>query len=98
LIYNLETRMLFDLPYWDINGTPKIFPRTFEKLLQLKENGDLIDAEFNIICRTQAYPVLEVPLVSVTRRGGKSTTNLGSAVKMYLGAFLLWQRIRKGNK
>ncbi|MEZ4489179.1 MAG: hypothetical protein R3F51_16465 [Cyanobacteriota/Melainabacteria group bacterium] len=24
--YNLEARALFDLPVWDINGTPKIFP------------------------------------------------------------------------
>ena len=26
LLYNLECRYLFDLAYWDINGTPKVFP------------------------------------------------------------------------
>ena len=27
LLYNLECRALFDLANWDINGTPKVFPR-----------------------------------------------------------------------
>ena len=29
LLYNLECRALFDLSFWDINGTPKVFPRSF---------------------------------------------------------------------
>src|SRR5262249_42239676 len=47
LIYNLECRALFDLSVWDINGTPKVFPRTFSKLLELRRDDDLIDVEFN---------------------------------------------------
>jgi glycosyltransferase involved in cell wall biosynthesis len=98
VIYNLLLRMFFDLPYWDINGTPKIFPKTFDKLLKLKENGDLIDAEFNIICRQESYPVLEVPVVSGKRRGGKSTTSYQSAIVMYWGALDLWLKARKKNQ
>lgn len=56
LIYNLELRFLFDLAYWDVNGTPKVFPRSFKKLMELDENGDLIDAEFNVLCRQSDYP------------------------------------------
>jgi glycosyltransferase involved in cell wall biosynthesis len=93
LLYNIQIRALFDLACWDINGTPKIFHRSHEKLLQLQEEGDLIDAEFNVICRQQDYPILEVPVVSVIRRGGKSTTNYGSAIRMYWGALRLWKRI-----
>src|SRR5262249_19263372 len=44
LLYNIECRALFDLNVWDINGTPKVFPRGFDKLLALKSDGDLIDA------------------------------------------------------
>ena len=33
LLYNLECRALFDLPYWDINGTPKVFGRHFIPLI-----------------------------------------------------------------
>jgi glycosyltransferase involved in cell wall biosynthesis len=95
LLYNLECRALFDLPTWDINGTPKVFPRSFEKLMDLERDDDLIDAEFNAICRREDYPVIEVPVLSTKRHGGKSTTNLRSAVKMYWGAYELWQKMRQ---
>ena len=62
LLYNLECRALFDLSYWDINGTPKVFPRQFERLLGLSEESDLIDAEFNVVCRRYNYPMVEVPI------------------------------------
>ncbi len=96
LLYNLECRALFDLSYWDINGTPKVFPRGFDKLLSLTRDDDLIDAEFNIICRREGYQVLEVPIFSYLRHGGKSMTNYRSAIKMYWGAIQLWRNIRKG--
>jgi glycosyltransferase involved in cell wall biosynthesis len=95
LLYNLECRALFDLSVWDINGTPKVFPRNFEKLLHLSREDDLIDAEFNMICRREGYPVIEVPVFSTRRHSGKSTTNYGSAVKMYAGAYDLWKQEQK---
>jgi glycosyltransferase involved in cell wall biosynthesis len=98
LIYNLECRALFDLSYWDINGTPKVFPRAFDKLMALSREDDLIDAEFNAICRRENYPVLEVPVFSHRRHGGKSTTNYGSAVRMYWGAYKMWRAMEKGRK
>jgi glycosyltransferase involved in cell wall biosynthesis len=91
LLYNLECRALFDFPYWDVNGTPKVFPRAFDKLLLLTRTDDLIDAEFNMICRRENYPMLEVPIFSVRRHSGRSTTNYRSALRMYLGAYQLWR-------
>ena len=98
LIYNLECRALFDLSYWDINGTPKIFPRAFDKLLQLKREDDLIDAEFNLICRREGYPMIEVPTLSFRRHGGKSTTNYRSAIRLYRGVFQMWREERAKNR
>jgi glycosyltransferase involved in cell wall biosynthesis len=95
LLYNLECRAFFDLPTWDINGTPKIFPRKFTKLLNLTRDDDLIDAEFNAICRRENYPMLEVPVLSTKRHSGKSTTNYNSAFKMYWGAYELWRSMRQ---
>jgi glycosyltransferase involved in cell wall biosynthesis len=89
LLYNLECRALFDLPYWDINGTPKVFPRRLSRLLQLQRDDDLIDLEFNVICRTEGYPVIEVPTLSTSRRSGRSTTNWVSALRLYAGAMRL---------
>lgn len=91
LFYNLECRALFDLSCWDINGTPKVFPRAFGDLLALNCENDLIDAEFNVVCRRKNYPIIEVPIFSSRRHSGKSTTNYFSAVKMYVGAYRLWR-------
>lgn len=95
LLYNLECRMLFDLSAWDINGTPKVFPRAYTKLWNLTRDDDLIDAEFNIICRREGYPMLEVPVFSTRRHGGSSTTNYRSAIKMYWGILRLWLALRR---
>ncbi|MCC6801970.1 MAG: glycosyltransferase [Anaerolineae bacterium] len=95
LLYNIECRTLFDLAYWDINGTPKVFPRSFSKLIALTSDDDLIDLEFNVICRRENYPMLEVPIYSTRRHGGKSTTRYKSAFGMYVGAYRLWQRFRQ---
>lgn len=94
LLYNVECRTLFDLPNWDVNGTPKVFPRRFEKLLRLTRDDDLIDAEFSLICRRERYPMVEVPVFSHRRHGGRSTTNWRSAVRMYWGALELWRGSR----
>jgi glycosyltransferase involved in cell wall biosynthesis len=95
LLYNLECRALFDLAVWDVNGTPKVFPRSFAKLTELTRDDDLIDAEFVALCRREGYPVLEVPIFSTRRRSGESTTGYASAVKMYLGAWNLHHEMMK---
>jgi len=94
LIYNLECRALFDLPNWDINGTPKVFPRKLQGLLSLTQDGDLIDLEFHAVCRRERYSMLEVPILSVRRHGGRSTTNLASAARLYVGALRLAKAMR----
>ena len=92
LLYNLECRVLFDLAVFDVNATPKVFPRSFGRLLELQRDDDLIDVEFNVVCRHENYPMLEVPVFSTRRHGGYSTTHLGSALRMYLGVFEMRRR------
>ena len=97
LIYNLECRALFDLSNFDINGTPKVFPRSASHLLALRSMDDLIDAEFLATCRDEGYLILEVPIVVTKRHGGVSTTTARSAVRMYVGALSLRRRMRRGS-
>lgn len=97
LLYNLECRALFDLSVWDVNGTPKVFPRSFDRLLALERDDDLIDAEFVAVCREADYPVIEVPILATVRYGGRSTTGYGSAARMYAGALRLWRERRAGD-
>ncbi|HJS72682.1 MAG TPA: hypothetical protein VJ921_00235, partial [Vicinamibacteria bacterium] len=96
LLFNLECRALFDLSYWDINGTPKVFPRSLEKLLALSRKDDLVDLEFHVVCRDEGYRVLEVPIFSNVRHGGRSTTNHRSALALYWGAIAMWRAPRPG--
>jgi glycosyltransferase involved in cell wall biosynthesis len=94
LLYNLECRALFDLPTWDINGTPKVFPRALSRLMELERDDDLIDVEFAMVCRREGYPVVEVPILATVRHGGRSTTNYRSALRMYRGALELRRTAR----
>jgi glycosyltransferase involved in cell wall biosynthesis len=89
LLYNLECRVLHDLAVWDVNGTPKVFPRSCEALLALRRDDDLIDLEFNLVCRDMGYPVVEVPILATVRHGGRSTTNWRAGWRMYRGAWEL---------
>lgn len=94
VIYNLECRYLYGLPVWDVNGTPKVFSREAYELFNLREDGDLIDVEFILNCKTNGIQIIEVPIVSAVRHGGESTTNFISAFKMYWGAVKMFRQFR----
>jgi glycosyltransferase involved in cell wall biosynthesis len=88
LLYGLECRLLFNLPNRDINGTPKVFPRHFDKLLALTCDDYLIDLEFMAVCRREGYPIMEVPIFRSNRRyGGMSTTTVRVALRLYWDAY-----------
>jgi glycosyltransferase involved in cell wall biosynthesis len=90
-LFNWESRVLFQLASSDVNGTPKFFPRNFNHLLNLSRDDDLIDLEFLRVCRDQGYPVLEVPILAGARHGGESTTRIGTALRLYTGAYSMWR-------
>jgi len=95
LIFNLQCRSLFDLSNFDVNGTPKVFPGSASKLLELRREDDLIDAEFLAVCRQEGYLILEVPVIVTKRHAPGSTTNLTSALKLYWGAIHLRNQMRR---
>lgn len=86
-IYNLECRRLFDLATWDIDGTPKFFPRSFHHLFTIESEAELYDLELLRRCRYAGYPVVEIPVFNTERFGGRSTTTYRSAVRMLWGAY-----------
>jgi glycosyltransferase involved in cell wall biosynthesis len=94
-LFNLECRLLLGSPSWDVNGTPKVFPRHFQELLRLKSDGDLLDAEFLFRCHLAKYPVLEFSIFRSKRHGGRSTTNFRTARGLYLGALQMFLRRRE---
>jgi hypothetical protein len=85
LLFNLECRLVLQVPAWDINGTPKIFPRSFGRLLELKRDDELIDAEFALVCERAGYPVIEVPVDATMHPGvtARDRQNYLTAMTMY---------------
>jgi glycosyltransferase involved in cell wall biosynthesis len=86
-LYNFECRRLFDLATWDVDGTPKFFPRSFHHLFQIESEAELFDLELLRRCRYAGYPVVEIPVFSTERFGGRSTTTYRSAIRMLSGAY-----------
>jgi glycosyltransferase involved in cell wall biosynthesis len=87
VLYNFECRRLFDLATWDIDGTPKFFPRRYHHLMQLSSDAELYDLEWMRACRYAGYPLVEIPIYPTERFGGRSTTSYKSAVRMLVGAY-----------
>lgn len=92
-IYNLEFRILYRTPVWDVNGTPKVIPRKIYDNLTINSNNDLIDAEIIAKCYKNNIPYLDVPLMSTMRVSGKSTTGILSAIRMYIGLFRMRRKL-----
>lgn len=95
-VYNLECRLLFGLSTRDVNGNPKVFPRKFQRLLELKEEGFMIDLEFNIVCKEAGYEVMSVPVAHTKRHGGKSMTSLSLGGSLYVEALRMFRESRLG--
>lgn len=92
-VYNLECRLLFGFSFKDINGKPKAFPRSLE-MAYLRSDDILFDLELVTVSYQQNYPIIEVPIYTWRRHGGKSTTTLMSALQLYLGPFSYKKRQR----
>ncbi len=90
LIYNLEARLLCGIRCQDVNGTPKVFDAAFYRALRLTSSGDLLDLEIMAEAARRGVPVIELPVTGFKRHGGKSSTTVSSAWKMYFGALGLW--------
>jgi glycosyltransferase involved in cell wall biosynthesis len=88
-LYNLEGRLLFGIRARDVNGTPKLLSRELYAGLDLRSPGDLLDLELMAKAARRGVPVVELPVKGFARHGGKSSTRLGSAWRMYVGALKL---------
>lgn len=89
-IYNLECRILFGIRIHDIDGKPFIFPRKFNRLLTLRQPNILFDTELVAVCRKERYQIVEIPISTIPRISGTSTTTFRFALEMYLGVFRMW--------
>jgi hypothetical protein len=61
--------------------------------MEILSEDDLIDAEIVVRCAKNKVLIIEIPVVSTTRISGISTTNFGSAFKMYTGIWKLRKQL-----
>jgi glycosyltransferase involved in cell wall biosynthesis len=88
-LYNLEARVLFGVRCHDVNGTPKVFSRGLYDQISLTQDGDLIDLELIAHATRLKALIVDIPTFGFKRHGGKSSTTLRSAWRMYAGALRL---------
>ena len=93
-LYNMLCGTLLGLSTHDVNGTPKVFPRSASTLRNLQREDDLIDLEFMWRCARGALKVVEIPVHGNDRRGGSSTTGGKTAWRLYIGAIRFWRQVR----
>lgn len=93
LLFNLECRALLGTSTWDVNGTPKVFGREHKRLLELRSDDGLIDAELALVCEQEDYGVVEVP-IDANLVGKPLRPDYWTAVRLYLGVVMLAWRHR----
>jgi glycosyltransferase involved in cell wall biosynthesis len=90
MLYNIEARLCFGIRCQDVNGTPKVFSRDLYRSIKPTAVGDLFDLEMMRGVAESGVNVIEIPVHGFRRHGGKSSTTLRSAWRMYAGALNLW--------
>jgi len=94
-LYNLEARALLGVRVGDVNGTPKMLPRALFERAGLQSHGDLLDLELMAKARRLNVRSVELVVSRFRRHGGRSSTNLASAWRMYAGAWGLRGALRE---
>lgn len=97
-LYNLEGRLLFGITVRDVNGTPKLLSRETYRRLSPSSPGDLFDLELIAAARRARIPVVELEVEGFSRHGGRSSTNMRSALRMYAGAAGLRLGLSRGRR
>jgi glycosyltransferase involved in cell wall biosynthesis len=98
--YNLFFRTLWPtLPSLDINGSPKMFPRSLLASLELESGGWLLDAEIVVKCHYLGVRVLELNVFARMRGSGLSHVRAGTVwefltkiLAFRFGALSRWKR------
>jgi glycosyltransferase involved in cell wall biosynthesis len=77
IVYNGLTAVMFGgLGSIDLNGNPKILPRTYLERMDLQSRDWFLDAEVLIKAKRLGLPVFELNVIAQLREGGRSNVRL----------------------
>jgi len=88
VIYNNLFRLLFGGRYRDINGTPKIFRRSFYEKLKLSSRDWFLDPEIMLKAMRMKTKIGEVEISWDSRKGGPSHVSLLTALEFIKNMFV----------
>ncbi len=71
-VYVMTFCLLFDLPFYDINATPRVFRRRWLAPLDLRSRDWFLDAEIMLKAGILGFAIKEVTIVFRRRKGGRS--------------------------
>jgi len=96
-MYSLINIILFGIPYWDINGDPRIFLRKKLALLHLVYKDSFIDTEFAVKAHRLNWKIYEIPAKTLPRAGGISTRNIMTFTEFFknLCVFKFGEKLKK---
>ncbi len=96
-IYIMMVCLLFDLPFYDINATPRIFHRSWLGRLEFTSRDWFLDAEMMIKARVLGMKVREIPIIFRKRQGGSSNVNVLTSLEFLknIARFRLGEEFRQ---
>jgi polyisoprenyl-phosphate glycosyltransferase len=71
--FSVVMTVLFGLPLWDINGSPRLCARKNISALRLSSKDSFIDAQMAMHMKKIGWSVCEVPMKTLDRAGGESS-------------------------
>lgn len=80
--------VLFGIPAWDTNGSPRIFLRTKLPELALSHKDSFIDIEFAVKAYRLNWKIKEFPMRTLPRYGGTSTRSWRTFVEFLKNIWL----------
>ena len=87
-LYNFLTNAIFgNLGSGDLNGNPKIFPRSYYNQMQLRSTDWFLDAEVMIKAKMLELPVFEVNVFSQMRAEGQSNVKPSTCLEFLNNLF-----------
>ncbi|OGG04264.1 hypothetical protein A2Z33_03895 [Candidatus Gottesmanbacteria bacterium RBG_16_52_11] len=80
--YNLLASLMFGVPSRDINATPKVAETALLRRLNLTSDNIAIDLELLLKLQSEGLAWQEIPVPSMRRSSGRSTTNMKAVWEM----------------
>ncbi len=87
-VFDLVIMLVFQTPFFDVNGDPKMFERKHLKKLKLQCKDSFIDSELMIKASYFKLRINEIPMKNINRYGGKSTRSINTFIEFFRNILL----------